>query len=937
MAISSATVFHRSISDATDRKEAETRQKLIDSHLRQSGWIEGVDWRNELLLPDIPSETGTGFADYVLYDGLTPIALVEAKRTAYDPDKGRHQAQLYADSLAKKSGFRPFIFLTNGYETHFLDGLYPEREVFGVFSKADLLQIIALRRQRQPLVGALIDPNIANRPYQKMAIRAVCQTFDQLHRSALLSMATGSGKTRTVVSLVSVLLCRGWIKRVLFLADRTELVNQACDSFKDNLKSLTRAVLPGDPEAYKARIVFSTYASIYNAIDSMKDAEGRPAFTCGHFDLIILDEAHRSIYQKYGNLFSYFDALMIGLTATPKGENFADDYNTYLRFDLERNQPTFYYGLDEGVRDHYLVGYWVLDCDLKIPREGIRYKDLPPKEQERYESTFTTEDEDGNMILPPEIVPSKFNSYLINRDTIRKVLHILMDRGLRIDSGAKIGKTIIFAASHEHAKAIAKVFREEFRGAYPDGFIEVIDSRVDYHEDLLKKFKQADSLPQIAVSVDMLDTGIDVHEVLNLVFFKQVYSKVKFEQMIGRGTRTCPGLIDGEDKTCFYIFDICGNFKFFEENEHGLETENGPSIQEFIFGIKAELAFLLQNGSCQTSDLIAFRQELVADLLAKVRELNPENFDVQLVQRSYDKFSQSEAFVALNEADVSELKEKIAPIVYPYRDDISAIRFDTIMLIIEYLKIEGKGAGKYVRMVRQRAGLLYTHMMTIDAVRQHKELIYEVYATDVLERADIPMLERVRTELRDLMFYIKKRPEIKVIDFGDEIRGIDKKKGELSNPEMKDYRARANAFIESHAEMPAIKKLHLNEPLTADDIKQLEDILWEKVGTKEEYTQFFGTMTLGQMVREVVGLDEQAAREVFSRFLGEVALTKEQSTFVELVIRQVVTYGEVSFEQLNDDPFVTGNRSLSDIFRNGETWNRVKQALNDINGKAMVG
>ena len=568
----------------------------------------------------MPGRSGKGRADYVLYDDmLKPLAIVEAKKTCEDLSVGRIQAKLYADYFEEKYGRRPVIFLTNGFETRIIDGQYPERICSQIYSKRDLEKWFNLMSMRTSLKYVSVDKEIAGRYYQEEAVKRVCESFDEKNRrKALLVMATGSGKTRTVIALCKILLNAGWVKNILFLADRNSLVVQAKRNFVNLLPKLSCTNLVEEKDNYNARCVFSTYQTMINKIDSVKDEYGK-IFSCGHFDLIVCDEAHRSIYNKYKDIFNYFDAPLVGLTATPKDEI---DKNTYDIFELEKGVPTYGYDLAQAVKDEYLVSYMTVETTLKIPEDGLEYDNLPDDEKEQYEDTFT--DDNGDM--PERIAPSAINSWVFNDDTIRVVLDILMDKGIKVDYGQRLGKTIIFAKNHNHAEKIYEIFNKR----YPDlnGFAQVIDNKVKFSQSMIDDFSDSKKMPQIAISVDMLDTGIDVPEVVNLVFFKKVMSKAKFWQMIGRGTRTCKGLIDGEDKDKFYIFDFGRNFEFFRENPNGHEVKNVLPVQGAIFKLQFEMVYKLQDMEFQNERLIKYRDDLISQMSAKVGELEKDNFAV---------------------------------------------------------------------------------------------------------------------------------------------------------------------------------------------------------------------------------------------------------------------------------------------------------------------
>ena len=668
-----------------DLSEYKTRKIYIDTMLLDAGWTEGKNWINEVELTGMPNRSEIGYADYVLYDDAhRPLAVIEAKRTCVDVAKGRQQAKLYADILEKQAGRRPVVFLTNGFETRISDGQYPERKVAAIYSKRDLEKWFNLQSMKTNLNHVSVDKTIAGRYYQEAAVKAVCDSFGKKNRrKALLVMATGSGKTRTVISLCDVLLQNGWVKNILFLADRTSLVTQAKRNFVNLLPDLSVTNLCEEKDNYTAHCVFSTYQTMMNCIDSINDEEGK-LFTCGHFDLVICDEAHRSIYNKYKDIFTYFDAPLVGLTATPKDEI---DKNTYSIFELENGVPTYGYELAQAVKDGYLVDFLSVETSLKFIDQGIVYDELSEEDKEAYEDTFKNE----NGELPESISSSALNSWIFNEDTIKKALHILMTEGLRINYGEKLGKTIIFAKNHDHAEKILEVFGKE----YPKlaGYAMVIDNYMTYAQSAIDEFSEPDKLPQIAISVDMLDTGIDVPEVLNLVFFKKVMSKAKFWQMIGRGTRLCPGLLDGEDKQRFYIFDFCGNFEFFRMNK-GKASANMMALQGAIFNLEFQITYKLQDMQYQTKRLIAYRKALVEHLSEKVKELNRDNFAVRQHLKYVDLYSDTANYQALTYEDTLLVREELAPLILPDEDEASAVRFDALLYGLELAYLDGKKYGK---------------------------------------------------------------------------------------------------------------------------------------------------------------------------------------------------------------------------------------------------
>ena len=671
--------------DMDDLSEFTTRKIYIDAMLISMNWkLEGPagDVSQEYEVEGMGEGPGQkGYADYVLWgrDGK-PLAVVEAKIACKDPNTGRTQAKLYADCLERRFGQRPVMFTTNGFDTFFWDdkGSTP-RKVSRIFSRADLEKIIERRSSKLPLESISIRDDITDRYYQKAAIRAVCEEISRGVRKHLLVMATGTGKTRTAASLVDVLSRGHHITNVLFLADRTALVSQAKKDFKAYLPNMSLCNLCTNKDDASARVVFSTYPTIANAIDRAKNKDGDMLLTPAHFDLIIIDESHRSIFKKYRAIFEYFDAILLGLTATPKTEV---SRNTYDFFELENGVPTYAYDYDTAVhQDHVLVPYYNYEVTTKFLSEGITYDELSDDDKERYEDDFT---EDGVM---PDFVPSQaLNDFVFNQKTVDLVLQDLMERGIKVNGGERIGKTIIFAQNKRHAEFILERFNKlypQYHGAWASRVI-CDDS---YAQTVIDNFKKADKTPYIVVSVDMMDTGIDVPECVNLVFFKKVRSKTKFWQMIGRGTRLCPeltctDLIEGTEytgKKRFLIFDYCGNFEFFRQVKNTMEGEVPVSLSENIFRKYIRLIAAFQDGSKSDEIYQLWRRELTETCRTLIASLNTELFHVRLALKHVEKFKKPEAFVCLSELDQQELTEHIAPLVHFDDPDDMALRFDNFI------------------------------------------------------------------------------------------------------------------------------------------------------------------------------------------------------------------------------------------------------------------
>lgn len=913
--------------------EASTRRAYIDVMLTDAGWERGKNWFDEFAIDVMPNKSNLGFADYVLMgDDGRLLAVIEAKKTSVDVAVGRQQAKLYADNLEKRFGRRPIIFLTNGYDTRIWidqEQGYPERAVSGIYAKRDLEKEFNKMTMRAHLHNARISDDISGRYYQKEAIKAVCEAFDRRNRrKALLVMATGSGKTRTVISLVDVLIKNGWVKNFLFLADRNSLVTQAKRAFHNLLPDVSITNLVEEKDNYNARGVFSTYQTMMGCIDESKDETGGKLFTCGHFDLIVVDEAHRSIYNKYKDIFTYFDALLVGLTATPRDEVGKD---TYAVFELEAGVPTYGYELQQAVEDGYLVDYRSIETKLKFMNEGIVYDELTDAEKQQYEELFANE----NGEIPPALESSALNEWIFNKDTIKQVLNILQTKGLKVNYGSSVGKTIIFAKNHLHAEKILAVWNQEYP-EYPAHYCRVIDNYTNYAQSLIDEFSDRSKLPQIAVSVDMLDTGIDVPEILNLVFFKKVMSKAKFWQMIGRGTRLCEDLLDGDDKQGFYIFDFCSNFEFFRVNGKGKEVPAGTSVQQKLFDLKAEIVYKLQDLAYQTEELTAFRRGLVKELVDRVCALNRDNFAVKQHLRYVDLFGSKKTYEALTYEDIQQIASEISPLVLPETDEYTAVRFDALMYQIELAYLVGKKAGKPKGDLMRKVSAL-THYGTIPAVTAQKEFLDTLLHTDYVARGGINEFENIRTKLRDLMKYIGYEPQAKYeTNFADTITGIEENDSDMGQDYLVNYKKKVNYYIREHENNPAIAKLKTNKPLSKNDVAELEKILWSELGTKEDYQKEFGDMPLGELVRSIVGLDMAAAKEAFSQFIDEANLDSRQIYFVNQIINYIVKNGMMKdLSVLQGSPFADKG-SVVEVFEDDNLWRGVRQAIDAINKNAAA-
>lgn len=886
-----------------DISEFATRKKYIDLDLKLLGWEFGNDIREEVELFGMPNPQRKGYSDYVLYgrDGL-PLAVIEAKRTSKDPKIGTQQVKLYADCLEKMTGRRPMMFTTNGFETYLWDDVTsPQRKVSGIFSKADLEKLMNRRKERKALNEIKIADKITDRYYQKEAIRAVCDNIEMGHRKSLLVMATGTGKTRTAASLTDVLSHGGYVTNILFLADRTALVTQAKDAFKNYLPDMSLCNLTENRDDKNARIVFSTYPTMLNSIDNAKNDSGYRLFSPAHFDLIIIDEAHRSIFKKYRAIFEYFDALLVGLTATPRNEV---DHNTYDFFEMEKGVPTYAYEYETAVNvDHVLVPYHNIEVKLKFPEQGITYDELSEEDKERYEEDFT--DEDGEM--PDFIPPQELNTFIFNQSTVDIVLEDLMVKGIKVAGGDRLGKTIIFAQNKKHAEFIVK----RFNNLYPHhkgSFAKRVVCDDNYAQSIILDFKVAEKDPHIAVSVDMMDTGIDVPEIVNLVFFKRVRSKIKFWQMIGRGTRLCKDLFGpDQDKEHFLIFDYLGNFEFFKTNKDGIEGSETQSTTEAIFAKRVRLIHHLQHAAFMDEEYQKLRSDLIEPVLAQIIALNTELISVKLQIQYVEKYKLAKAFVCLSDVDKHDLITYLAPLVYIDDTDEYAKQFDNFMYGMMLSQIEGKSSlnKSKKQLVTISLGLL--KRATIPQINSKIELINTINTEEFWANPNILNFEKVRQELRELIkFIVDDGSSRKVIytNLQDDVIFVEEGKDVAPGFTFEDYKLKVNRYIEKHRDHLAIYKLRNNIPLTQADYKDLEQILTGELGTAEDYEREFQDTPFGLLVRKIAKLDYSAATEAFSEFINDQSLNREQIVFVKKVIDYIVQNGYIeNVSELMKPPF----------------------------------
>ena len=936
--------------------EATTRRLLIDHQLRNAGWTNLKDGKDkEYKVVGMPRETnpkGNGFVDYVLWgDNGKPLAVVEAKKASKRVELGKNQAELYANCLEQMEGQRPLMFFTNGFDIHFWDDQFgTPREVSGFFKKDELQLLVDRRNTRKDIRRFTANPNIAGRPYQLEAIKRVAEHYatltptDQLtgrHRRSLLVMATGTGKTRTAISITDMLTKCNWAKRILFLADRTALITQAKKSFNALLPDLSAIDLTKEKDSPETRIVFSTYPTMMNLIDRMSDG-GVRTYGAGHFDLVIIDEAHRSVYQKYRAIFEYFDALLLGLTATPRNEV---DRDTYSLFELEKNNPTFAYELIQAVQDKWLVPMKSIEVTIKFPSSGIVYDELSDEEKEQYEIKFGDPTLDTDESKTNKIKSSDINKKVFNKDTVDKVLAYLMDNGIKVDCGDKIGKTIIFAKNHHHALYI----QERFNKMYPEHqgkFLRVIDNYEPKAEALLEDFKleKREINPQIAVSVDMMDTGIDAPRVVNLVFFKSVKSSTKFWQMIGRGTRLCKDLFNPGDKEEFLIFDFGGNFSFFSVNPDGFERGVSKPLMQQIFEHKLELALLVQHHDDSTEEDLKLAKKYIDDLHLSIESLDRERFVVQRESRLVNEYSFRRRWDNLTENDVLEINNHLSHLPALLKDnDEGSRRFDNLIFGIALVKLKG-GSGKETLINKlKNIAIQLNKKINIPEVEAQQEHINAILVEGFGSNISLTNLEKIRLGLRHLIKHLDRAQKQKIVytDFED---SIDHDGVRISSPlstytDLTAYKERVQKYVRDNAHHKSIQKLTTNQPITQEDINHLEGILFVEglAENLEKFHKAFGEVPLGEFIRSILGMDKEEVQKAFASFITQQNLLPNQITFINTIIDYIARNGVLKPAMLTKTPFTDiHDQGLFGLFEEEHLQREIVHLIREVNSNALV-
>ncbi|MEX1909441.1 DEAD/DEAH box helicase family protein [Janibacter sp. Y6] len=922
--------------DDHDYDEAQTRTDIIDVMLREAGWPLADPQDREYEVSGMPNASGQGFVDYVLWgrDGL-PLAVVEAKRTTEAAEIGQQQAKLYADCLEATFGRRPVIFYTNGHQQWLWDDAagYPPRKVNGFFTRDELELMVQRRISRRPLTSEPVSSEVAGRPYQVRAIKAVGDAFDRKQREALLVMATGSGKTRTVIALAQQLMAAGWVKRVLFLADRTALVNQAARAFTEHLPEVATVNLVTERRG-EGRVYVSTYPTMMNLINELSDDPDpsvvKRKFGPGYFDLVVIDEAHRSVYAKYGAIFDWFDGLLVGLTATPKDEV---DHNTYRLFQLEDGVPTDAYSLDEAVADGHLVPPKGVSVGTKFLRQGIRYDDLSEEEKDQWD--LLDWGDDG---APTEVGAEEINRFLFNEDTVDKVLATLMQDGYKVAGGDRLGKTIVFAKSQAHADFI----QQRFDIAWPEHggqFARTITHGNAYAQSLIDDFSTAGKAPHIAISVDMLDTGIDVPEVVNLVFFKVVRSKSKFWQMIGRGTRLCPDLYGpGQDKQDFLVFDFCGNLEFFGQDLPSSEGSTQKSLAQRLFEHRVALITALDTAKGDDS----LRASAADVLHGVVAGMNLDNFLVRPHREWVERYGGRSTWDSLTPVEAGDVVEQLAGLPSSVRDDDEgAKRFDLVVLRRQLAQLEGNSVlAERMREAVQEIALALLGKTAVPSVAARAELLEEVAGDEWWVDVTLQRLEQARVKLRGLVRLVERSRRNPVYtDFEDEL-------GEASevplpgtspgtNPER--FRAKAAAYLREHESHVALQRLRRNRQLTEDDLSALEEMLLASgAGAAADVERAAEEARgLGLFVRSLVGLDREAAMEAFGAYLDASRFDIHQVRFVQLIVEELTANGVMTPGRLFESPYTDHAPTGPDGLFDGGDVDEIVEILRAVESRAQ--
>ena len=742
------------------QSESITRKEIIDLRLKEAGWsvsdptqvIEEYflspsrndDNATDLALDKRSDKSGPReFSDYVLLGkNGKPVAVVEAKQSSKSAELGREQAKQYCQNIqANHDGELPFCFYTNGHEIFFWNlGEAPPQKVHGFPTRQDLERLLFIRKHKKALSSELINTAIAGRDFQLQAIRSVMEGIERNRRLFLLVMATGTGKTRTCIALIDALMRAGRVQRILFLVDRIALRGQALDAFKEYIPDEPRWPNLGEKSiATDRRIYVATYPTMLNIVRDETSALS-PHF----FDLIVIDESHRSIYNTYGEVLDYFNAIQLGLTATPRD---VVDHNTFALFECEDGLPTFAYSYDEAIEHAppYLCDFRVLKIKTKFQDEGISKRTISLEDQKQLIL-------EGKEIEEINFEGSDLEKTVTNHATNALIVKEFMEESIKDPDGVLPGKTIFFCMSMKHARRIETIFDSlypEYKGELAKVMVSD-DPRVYGKGGLLDQFTRND-MPRVAISVDMLDTGIDVREIVNLVFAKPVYSYTKFWQMIGRGTR----LLESEkikswcpEKNIFQIIDCWDNFEYFKITPKGKELKPQIPLPVRFVGVRID-----KIEAAQTLGYASIAEKEVSSLRAQIAALPTRSVAIMEAQARLSQCQEEAFWQPLTAEHLAFLRHAIQPLFRVVsQEDFKAMRFTKDVLEASLAHMKGEKE-KYAALTESLVAQVSELPLSVNIVAQQAGIIQKAQTNHYWATMTDQSFDHLAEQLSPLMHF----------------------------------------------------------------------------------------------------------------------------------------------------------------------------------------
>lgn len=898
------------------KNEKLTRKEIIDNRLKQAGWnvtdrtqvIEEFDIHLTVVEEPTTPYAGHQYSDYVLLgkDGK-PLAVVEAKKTSVDAALGREQAKQYCYNIKSTQGVDlPFCFYTNGHDIYFWDlDNYPTKKVYGFPTRDDLERYAYIRKARKQLAGELINTKIAGRNYQIASIRAVMEAVEKRKRKFLLVMATGTGKTRTCIALVDALMRAGWAERVLFLVDRIALRDQTLEAFKEHLPNEPRWPKQGEKEiATDRRIYVSTYPTMLNIIRN-EEKSLSPHF----FDLIVVDESHRSIYNTYQEILDYFNTITLGLTATPTD---VIDHNTFQLFECEDGVPTFAYSYEEAVNHipPFLSNFQVMKIKTKFQDEGINKRTISLEDQQKLML-------EGKEIEEINYEGTEIEKKVINRGTNALIVREFMEESIKDANGVLPGKTIFFCISKAHARRVEEIFDSlypEYKGELAKVLVSE-DPRVYGKGGLLDQFVSND-MPRIAISVDMLDTGIDVRELVNLVFAKPVYSYTKFWQMIGRGTR----LLEPEkikpwctQKDNFLILDCWDNFEYFKLNPRGKELKGQIPLPVRLFGVRLEK---IEEARTQNNAEIVNKE--VQKIRKQVESLPKNSVVIMEAKHELQRLEDENFWSNLTSDKMEFLEAVVKPLLRTVSDvDFKAMRFEKDIVEVSLAHLAGE-TEKFETLKESIIEEIGELPLSINIVAREQELIRQAQSNHYWATINEDKFEELIQKLSPLMKFreavIPLAPakfnlkdivaEKEFVEFGPQHEALSVAK----------YRELVEKKInELVSSSPILQKLKQGQEITTDEAEQLAEELHNEHPhiTIDLLRKVYNhrKAALVQFIKHILGIEQletfaETVTKAFDDFVSKHSyLTSRQLQFLDLLKNFVLEKGDVSKRNLIESPF----------------------------------